>query len=265
MSGVLQMNNLNINGEVFIPIDDARDYLADKLAVYELKILYFHYIGFAYYYRELDEPMGCLDEAIFYADRERVYVDGVIEIHASYFWQSLPDVADSVYTQNFHLHTGKVNGKDLFIEPGSYFAGQSILLSNSIVYAKQSNLDALAKQYGIPKNIENCDDFNDKQEVNAPKTDAEPPPPEEVLKVKDKMSIPEQRTKAIRKYIKDNPDFPGAVTHIEAWEQLIQVNKDLFRPSSQSLIKSTFKGVEFKRGRPPLKIRETEPKRSDDF
>jgi len=253
MSGVLQMNNLNINGEVFIPIDDARDYLADERAVYELETLYFHYIGFAYYYRELDEPMGCLDEAIFYADPERVYVDGVIEMDAtavSCFWQAPHDGADFFYTQNFHLHTGKVNGKDLFIEPGSYFAGQSILLRNSIVYAKQSNLDALAKQYGIPKNIENCDDFNDKQEVNAPKTDAEPPPPEEVLKVKDKMSIPEQRTKAIRKHIKDNPDFPGAITQKEAWEQLRQVNKDLFRPSSQSLIKRTFKGVEFKRGRP---------------
>ena len=73
---------------------------------------------------------------------------------------------------------------------------------------------------------------------------------EEVFKVKDKTSIPEQRTKAIRKHIKDNPDFPGAITQKEAWEQLRQVNKDLFRPSSQSLIKRTFKGVEFKRGRP---------------
>ncbi len=162
------MSNLKINGEVFIPIDDARDYLVDERAVYELGTLYFHYKGFADFYQNLNEPTGsCLDEAIFYADPERVHINGMMCLFphdVEQFWHAPHDGAD-FYSRNYTLHIGEVNGENIFIDPISYFdLGGYVFINESNVYARQSDMDALSERFGIAKHTcttEINDEFDD--------------------------------------------------------------------------------------------------------
>jgi len=145
------------NDEIFLQIDEAEGYLDEPSAVRQLDFLYVHYKGFADYYRLLSEPTGnCLDEAEYYAEAERVYLDGLGQFDSAPYWQAPYDGADFVI-RFIGLYRGLMNGRFCCIDDSSYFdTGINTFLNSSCednpVYVKLSDLNELAEKYGINVN-----------------------------------------------------------------------------------------------------------------
>jgi len=142
------MSNLIFNDEVFIPINEAGNYLVDDRAVSRLKQLYIRYQGFADHYSKLDESTSY----------EAVYVNGML----FYDNQKFDEQFFMDWKCRLHSGTVKANGKNVEIPQGSYFKLEP---KSVFVYARQSELDDLSDEYGIPINTTELDDDTPTVEV----------------------------------------------------------------------------------------------------
>ena len=136
--------SLCFGGDEFLPFDLAYDYLEDEKAIYELENIYVYYKGF----------VNSIGQEVWESDR--FYIDGVAIIDGKdlrNFWQSRYEGGE-LYVRNFELCHGKVNGQqfDPSNDPITYDLGVSTYINDDNVYVKRSDIDAIARQYGIPKN-----------------------------------------------------------------------------------------------------------------
>ena len=140
-----QVNEFSLcyDGEEFIPFDLAYDYLEDESAIYEVEKIYVHYKGF----------VDSLKEEVWQSDR--FYIDGVAPIDSldlRNFWQSRYDGGE-LFVKKFELYYGKVNGHifDSFNDPIMYDLGASTYVNDDNVFVKRSDIDVIARKYGIHK------------------------------------------------------------------------------------------------------------------
>jgi hypothetical protein len=166
--------NLYFEGEVFIPIQDAFDYLMDESVVYELNQLFFYYKGFAneYFCEEtyLDFEEGYVESNASFV--RLVYLDAVARLGGSVLYECMKMLrkGGSLYVRQLVFNIGTINGEDLlhkclvtdFITAlddsininniNVYDLGSIININNSNVYVRQSDLDDASKEFGISKN-----------------------------------------------------------------------------------------------------------------
>jgi hypothetical protein len=142
-------NCLYFGGELFIPIQEAFDYLVDESVVYELDQLFFYYKGFAWehsYEEGSDlEPCDCY---------MKVYLNALSVLNGQTlqnFRQMLHN-GGSLCVRWFYPRKGTINGKlELPLKRICYDLGVNININDTNVYVLQSDLDAASKKFGIPK------------------------------------------------------------------------------------------------------------------
>ena len=142
-------NCLYFGGELFIPIQEAFDYLVDESVVYELDQLFFYYKGFAWEHSyeegsDLD-PCDCF---------MKVYLNALSVLNGQTlqnFRQMLHN-GGSLCVRWFYPCKGTINGKlELPLKGICYDLGVNININDTNVYVLQSDLDAASKKFGIPK------------------------------------------------------------------------------------------------------------------
>ena len=143
-------NCLYFGGELFIPIQEAFDYLVDESVVYELDQLFFYYKGFAWEHSyeegsDLD-PCDCF---------MKVYLNALSVLNGQTlqnFRQMLHN-GGSLCVRWFYPCKGTINGKlELPLKGICYDLGVNININDSNVYVLQSDLDDASKEFGISKN-----------------------------------------------------------------------------------------------------------------
>ncbi len=142
--------NLKFGHDVFIPIEDAFEYLVDESVVYQLDQLFYPYKGFADEYwtdpTYLDPTPTLL---------RRVYLDalGILEDKALRNFRQMFHDAGELTIRWFSPYKGTINGKEDFPDDfNSYDLGFRLNINNCNVYVRQSDLDDASKEFGIPKN-----------------------------------------------------------------------------------------------------------------
>ena len=146
-------NYLYFGGELFIPIQEAFDYLVDGSVVYQLDQFFFHYKGFA---DECEFGEGYLDPfctllRIVYLDAVAILDDMEGVLHK---FKQMSFDGGSLTARWFDPYRGTINGKNELPENCqiSYYFRTDITMNNSNVYVRQSDLDEASKKFGIAKN-----------------------------------------------------------------------------------------------------------------
>ena len=160
-------DDLEIKGEKLISIENAFEYLQDRRVVYELENLYFYYKGFATPVREVELGKMVCDEPFYYEEYDRVYLDGLMRLNEEdkqQFWRDTHEGATfSIIC--LILHYGNLDGKESLIPfDGFYKLDGNIIVCETNVYVKKSDLDGLSERFGIPK--KSCFTKNDLAEGN---------------------------------------------------------------------------------------------------
>jgi hypothetical protein len=133
-------DDLSVGKEVFIPVQDAFEYLIDKNVVYYVDT-FTYYKGFATVYENKREgPLG------YY-----VYLDAMVmldEVSLEWLYEDGSPVVRWMY-----VYKGTINGIEaLPLENMIYLAHNQFDLDYKNIYVKKSDLDNASKKYGIPKN-----------------------------------------------------------------------------------------------------------------
>ena len=134
-------NYLYFGGELFIPIQEAFDYLVDGSVVYQLDQFFFHYKGFA---DECEFGEGYLDPfctllRIVYLDAVAILDDMEGVLHK---FKQMSFDGGSLTARWFDPYRGTINGKNELPENCqiSYYFRTDITMNNSNVYVRQSDL-----------------------------------------------------------------------------------------------------------------------------
>lgn len=165
------MNLIKINGDEYISLNDAVNYLDEPSAAFQLKTYFFRYKGFAEMTELLDELEVCTysyeddldDKRTLIIDRtvpEQVYINGLAEIKIKPITQAFHDGRE-YFISKFKCFIGLVNReqkKISYLNNGAAISISSKKLNlykggdyNDDILVKLSDLDALAEKYGIPK------------------------------------------------------------------------------------------------------------------
>lgn len=146
---------LQLNNEDFINFYDALEYLEFEGAISEIEKIYFQYKGFV---------EGCIKDS---ADEngdlktEKVFLDGWVFIDledAEDFLAEFKEKGESEVNY-LSLYQGKAKNNQLTENDFEYYLTEiNVDSSETDVYVKKSDLDAISEQYGIAKKIWNVSD-----------------------------------------------------------------------------------------------------------
>jgi len=146
---------LQVNNEDFINFYDALEYLEFEGAISELDNVYFQFNGFV---------EGCIKDS---ADEkgdiktEKVFLDGWVSIELEDAEDFLAEFKENGESEvNYlSLYQGKAKNNQLTENDFEYYLAEiNVDSSETDVYVKKSDLDAISDQYGIPKKEWNAAD-----------------------------------------------------------------------------------------------------------
>jgi len=150
------INMIDFNGETFLIIDDALEYLEDKTVIFHLKNLYIYYKGFATELKNLHRIEPGSSHPSYSEAQEPVYLECFADM-AKGIKKELQNCLRTKCTIEIGylvFQHGTVNGKrpEKSLD-GYYCLDDTYYVDKSNIYAKKSELDYISDKYSIPKKI----------------------------------------------------------------------------------------------------------------